>query len=212
MRMEPPYRHSDVLLRSRISRPRASFFILSWFQGPRGQTANDQIVARLSLAQIQANTTRGSTPGLIDPARGQAGGRVYLVDEGPADDTVSESSESESESESDTEAGPVGVSAGPVGVSADPVGVSADPVGVSAGPIQDSAAGIAVEDGQIAAGPAGEGTGVSAIENIHQSHVEEGGAEQEDVEHNEEEPKDHDKEFDREETIEPPSPKRQRVA
>lgn len=66
--------------------------MISWFQGPRGQTANNAIIRGLTPAQIQANTTRGSTPGLIDPARGRAGGRVYLEDEGSGDDTESESS------------------------------------------------------------------------------------------------------------------------
>ena len=75
--------------------------MLSWFQGPRGQAANDIILRGLTEAQIQANTTRGSTPGLIDPARGRAGGRIYLEYEGPGDDTESESSESGSDTESD---------------------------------------------------------------------------------------------------------------
>lgn len=74
--------------------------MLSWFQGPRGQTANNIILRGLTDAQIQANTTRGSTPGLIDPARGRAGGRIYLEYEGPGDDTESESSESDSDTES----------------------------------------------------------------------------------------------------------------
>lgn len=102
MRMEPPYRISDVLLRSRVSRPRIHFSILSWFQHPRGLSVNNKIMQNLTHAQIQANTTRGSTPGLIDPAQGQDGGRVYRPDEGPEDDTAS-SSASGSESESDSD-------------------------------------------------------------------------------------------------------------
>ncbi|KAL8796520.1 MAG: hypothetical protein Q9195_001194 [Heterodermia aff. obscurata] len=92
MRMETPYRISDVLLRSRVSRPRPRFNMLSWVQGPQGQTANDAIVRGLTPAQVQANTTRGSTPGLIDPALGRAGGRIYLLDEDSQDDTDSASS------------------------------------------------------------------------------------------------------------------------
>ena len=107
MRMETPYRINDTLLRSRISRPRPHFYMISWFQGPRGQTANNAIIRGLTPAQIQANTTRGSTPGLIHPARGRAGGRVYLEDEGPGDDTESESSGSgesqDEESDEDSE-------------------------------------------------------------------------------------------------------------
>ncbi|MCJ1412795.1 hypothetical protein MMC19_006894 [Ptychographa xylographoides] len=34
------------------------------------------IFAKLTTAQIAANTTRGLTPGLIDPAQGEAGGRI----------------------------------------------------------------------------------------------------------------------------------------
>ena len=89
--METPYRVSDTLLRSRVSRPKAQFCILSWWQGPKVQAANNAILSGLSLAQIQANTTRGSTPGLIDPTRGRAGGRIYLEHEEPEDDTESES-------------------------------------------------------------------------------------------------------------------------
>ena len=76
------------LLRSRVSRPRVEFCILSWFEAPTVQhKTNNTVLAKLSAAQIQNNTTRGSTPGLINPALGQAGGRVYMKDEVPDSDT-----------------------------------------------------------------------------------------------------------------------------
>lgn len=104
MRMSPPpYRPSDTLLRSRVSRPRIRFFILSWHTGPRQEATNDAILRALSPAQVRANTTRGSTPGLIDPFRGRLGGRVYRVGEGAGDDTDSE--EEVEEEEEDAEGG-----------------------------------------------------------------------------------------------------------
>ena len=76
--------------------------MLSWHTGPRQEATNDAILRALSQEQVRANTTRGSTPGLIDPVLGRAGGRVYRVGEGEGDDTESEEGAgSESLSEDD---------------------------------------------------------------------------------------------------------------
>lgn len=88
MRMSPNDKPSVSNVRSRVSRPRVSFSVLSWFEAPSAEhKTNDAVLAKLSDAQKLNNTTRGSTPGLIDPALGRAGGRVYLKNEGPGDDT-----------------------------------------------------------------------------------------------------------------------------
>lgn len=53
--------------------------MLSWHTTSRASNANSKrnaVLARLSPTQVQANTTRGSTPGLIDPALGPASARV----------------------------------------------------------------------------------------------------------------------------------------
>ena len=67
MRMHGDHRPSEMLLRSRVSRPRVRFYMLSWFVGPNGASVNDEILRKLSPQQLEANTTRGSTPGLLDP-------------------------------------------------------------------------------------------------------------------------------------------------
>ena len=167
MRMETPYRINDTLLRSRISRPKAQFCMLSWFQGPGGQAANNAILGGLSLAQIQANTTRGSTPGLIDPARGRAGGRVYLEHEQPEDDTESDDSDTEQDS--------------------------------GASPVKGS---------PLIAGPASDGTATSAYE----SQKEEGDDKKDGGKTGEKGREEYGKKHDREEIMDLPAPKRQRMA
>ena len=153
--------------------------MISWFQGPRGQTANDLIVQKLTAAQVQANTTRGSTPGLIDPARGRAGGRVYLQDEGPGDDTESESSESDS----DTESGVMREAPGGSAVEGSPL--KAEPI--------DSE--TAVASGETASGN-------------YESQEEESDNEEEDGEDDKGEREEYGEKHDREETIDLPTPKR----
>ena len=66
---------------SRTWRPK--FFILSWHTKGRFATNNNRASAirgMLSAAQIATNTTRGSTPGLINPSLGEQGGRIPLPD------------------------------------------------------------------------------------------------------------------------------------
>lgn len=75
--------------------------MLSWHTGSRQEATNDAILRALSQAQVRANTTRGSTPGLIDPGIGRAGGRVYRVGEDEGDDTQSEEEGEESGSQSE---------------------------------------------------------------------------------------------------------------
>ena len=88
MRIGVDDKPSVALLRSRVSRPRVHFSMLSWFEAPSAEhKTNDTVLKKLSLAQIQNNTTRGATPGLINPELGRAGGRIYLKKEGPEDDT-----------------------------------------------------------------------------------------------------------------------------
>ena len=102
MRIGPlAHRPSDMLLRSRVSRPRIQFSMLSWHTGSRQKATNDAILRALSQAQVRANTTRGSTPGLIDPVLGKAGGRIYRFGEDEGDDTESEQEGGESGSESE---------------------------------------------------------------------------------------------------------------
>ena len=72
--------------------------MLSWHTGSRQEAMNDAILRALSQEQVRANTTRGSTPGLIDPVLGRAGGRVYRVGEDEGDDTGSEEEGEGSES------------------------------------------------------------------------------------------------------------------
>ena len=88
MRISTNDKPSAALLRSRVSRQRVGFSILSWFEAPSAEhKTNDAVLEKLSAAQKQNNTTRGSTPGLINPALGRIGGRVYLKNEGPEHDT-----------------------------------------------------------------------------------------------------------------------------
>ena len=55
------------VLRSRVSRQRASYFMLSWWL-PASAASNARVLDALSPMQRSNNTTRGSTPGLVNPA------------------------------------------------------------------------------------------------------------------------------------------------
>ncbi|KAL8791743.1 MAG: hypothetical protein Q9195_005681 [Heterodermia aff. obscurata] len=64
------------------------------------ESGEDEVEGYYPTIEAGAASSVGSTPGLIDPTRGRVGGRIYLLDEGPEDDTESESSvSSESEEE-----------------------------------------------------------------------------------------------------------------
>ncbi|MCJ1249341.1 hypothetical protein MMC30_006564 [Trapelia coarctata] len=85
MRMERPNRTKDEdkkisnCLNMFATRQRSHFGLISWH--PRGvgrlrTDRKDAVIAKLTAAQRANNTTRGLMPGLINPALGEAGGRV----------------------------------------------------------------------------------------------------------------------------------------
>ncbi len=79
MRMPFEGRPSENSLNQDGVRHRPKYGMRSWFpkQVHRAHNARrDTAMAMLSAAQIAANTTRGTTPGLIAPELGEAGGRV----------------------------------------------------------------------------------------------------------------------------------------
>ena len=104
--MDPRIRHLDIIMREEFTAERSrmsdtryinlhlstpgyrsyrpAWKMLAWqvTTGSAAQSARKQFVLdSLTDAQIDANTTRGSTPGLIDPALGEvAGNRVPLPD------------------------------------------------------------------------------------------------------------------------------------
>ena len=100
MRIEPSNRPSIDTLRSRVSRPREKYHVISWFTSPTSGM-NPKIVNALTDAQRARNTTRGTTPGLIDP-HNKAAGRIPHSQEIPEEEGESES-QSESEDEDEDE-------------------------------------------------------------------------------------------------------------
>ena len=80
MRMERRNRPNENALNMLASRSmRPLYKMLSWHTKGRVATINTRraaVLAQLTPAQIAANTTRGSTPGLINPALGEIGGRI----------------------------------------------------------------------------------------------------------------------------------------
>lgn len=80
MRMEPLNRPTANAVQERTCRTwRPAFCMLSWHIIGRFAKANDRVntvIASLSQDQLNRNTTRGSTPGLVNPHLGEAGGRV----------------------------------------------------------------------------------------------------------------------------------------
>lgn len=64
--------------------------MISWWTNPTAP-GNRPVIQSLTPAQIAGNTTRGSTPGLIDPALGEAGGRIsHPIDEGDSEEDDSD--------------------------------------------------------------------------------------------------------------------------
>ena len=62
-----------------LARNRPKFGLVTWFPislHTKENALRDQALSKLSPYQKSHNTTRGTTPGLIDPARGEAGGRI----------------------------------------------------------------------------------------------------------------------------------------
>ena len=75
MRMSTP-RPGMNTLNMRGKRGRTNFNMLSWHGTSPNHTWIATVEAKLSQEQIDANTTRGLTPGLINPVAGEAGGRI----------------------------------------------------------------------------------------------------------------------------------------
>ncbi|ODH51605.1 hypothetical protein GX48_02275 [Paracoccidioides brasiliensis] len=78
-RMNPKLRISNNALQQRSVRFRQAFHILSWGTGnKKTQETAAEIDRKLRKKGIDpaANSTRGLTPGLINPALGEAGGRI----------------------------------------------------------------------------------------------------------------------------------------
>ena len=82
MRIHGPSRpssHNNIQMH--ISRNRPKWAMVSWFHialHEQSNRAREEALKMLTQVQIDGNTTRGSTPGLKDPALGEAGGRVPL--------------------------------------------------------------------------------------------------------------------------------------
>lgn len=72
--------------------------MISWWTNPNAP-GNQPVIRTLTPGQVAGNTTRGSTPGLIDPALGEAGGRIP----DPDDEVVSEEDDSDDDSPSDND-------------------------------------------------------------------------------------------------------------
>ncbi len=90
MRIELSNRPTLDNLRSRNSRKKSIYHMISWWTNPTAP-GNRPVIQSLTPAQIAGNTTRGSTPGLIDPALGEAGGRIpHPIDEGDSEEDDSD--------------------------------------------------------------------------------------------------------------------------
>ena len=79
MRMPLEGRPNNNSLNQNSGVKRAKYGMQSWFPKPARQVQNsrrDTVLAMLSKEQIAANTTRGTTPGLINLALGENGGRI----------------------------------------------------------------------------------------------------------------------------------------
>ncbi|MCJ1434595.1 hypothetical protein MMC27_003964 [Xylographa pallens] len=72
-------RITDNALNSALQRIRLSYTVLSWHQMWRNIEQNknrDKVLASLPICAIEANSSRGHTPGLIIPWMGEDGGRI----------------------------------------------------------------------------------------------------------------------------------------
>ena len=79
MRMPLAGRRNQNALNMENSRMRERYHMICWHPGTdpeKENLARQRVFSKLTSQQIAANTTRGSTPGLIDPLLGEAGGRV----------------------------------------------------------------------------------------------------------------------------------------
>lgn len=84
MRMERAGRPSKWnTFQQRLVRLRPSFNIISWHAthlNPRANLPSANILAKLTSTQLEMNSSRGLTPGLLVPEFGEDGGRVPLPD------------------------------------------------------------------------------------------------------------------------------------
>ena len=79
MRMPREGRRRQNALNMESSRARARYNILSWHPTTDEMKDNElrqRVLSKLSPAQIARNTTRGTTPGLVNFTMGEAGGRI----------------------------------------------------------------------------------------------------------------------------------------
>lgn len=84
-RMHPKFRVNDNALQQRSVRFRQIFGLLAWDSGnKRSRELEKDLLQRMRDKGIDpaANSTRGITPGLINPALGEAGGRIPLPKSG----------------------------------------------------------------------------------------------------------------------------------
>ncbi|KAB8237645.1 uncharacterized protein BDW43DRAFT_321954 [Aspergillus alliaceus] len=80
-RMHPDFRIQDNALQQRSVRFRQQFSLIAWDSGnKRSQHLKQDVLQKMEGNGIDPtlNTTRGITPGLIDPSLGEAGGRIPL--------------------------------------------------------------------------------------------------------------------------------------
>ncbi|GMG52350.1 unnamed protein product [Aspergillus oryzae var. brunneus] len=80
-RMHPLFRIQDNALQQRSVRFRQQFSLIAWDSGnKRSQQLKQDILRKMQEIGLSPalNTTRGITPGLIDPALGEDGGRIPL--------------------------------------------------------------------------------------------------------------------------------------
>lgn len=77
MRMEQP-RPNQTALQMRTSRGRTKFGMVSWHHAPtmNKPETRRKVFEGLTTSQIMNNTTRGTTPGLVNPDLGELGGRI----------------------------------------------------------------------------------------------------------------------------------------
>lgn len=82
MRIHGPSRPSTHnVIQMTTSRNRTSWGMIGWFPNTlhnNDNGAHDKALSLLSAEQIENNTSRGTTPGLIDPMLGETGGRVLV--------------------------------------------------------------------------------------------------------------------------------------
>lgn len=80
-RMHPDFRIKNNALQQRGVRFRQAFNIIAWRSGnKRSAQLEAELMQKMSVLglDLSLNSTRGITPGLIDPSRGESGGRVPI--------------------------------------------------------------------------------------------------------------------------------------